>query len=249
MKVPEEVQKIEVPAMRLTFTMMMALFAIAIAEEAFGQGEAHIPGSAALLMIVTYIVYLVFILSPRYMERVEKPKKKRIIDEKAHGHTKSMIGVLLLLGFGGIFIAAEMISMGVEHLVETGGWGELQIAFIVGMAASLPEHSIALLAAFKDDDSEHGSAHGIELGLGNVLAGALQNLVLIIGIIGLLAVIITGAGIAMTEFILIQLFFGGILVFHIKSSMTDDRQLTIFEGITIVLAQVFVFLILFGSIL
>jgi len=249
MKVPSEVMSIEVPAMRLTFTMMMVLFALAIAEEAFGHGEAHISWQAALLMITTYLVYLLFILSPRYMKRTEKPKEERIREEEIHGHSKRVIGALLLLGFGGVFFAAEMISGGVEHLVEIGGWGELQIAFIVGMAASLPEHAIALMAAAQGGKEGHDKEHGIELGLGNVLAGALQNLVFIIGIIGFLAVLLTGTGIPMSEFILIQLFFGGILVFQIKSSMTDDHELSLFEGITIVLAQLFVFIIIFEALL
>ncbi len=245
-EVPEEVLRVEVPAMRLTFTMMMVLFAIAITKEAIFGKEAVIPADAALLMIVMYLVYLVFILSPRSSKRVNTPKEEQIRDENAHGHSKRNIVILLLIGFGGIFIAAEMISTSVGHLVEIGGWGQIQIAFIVGMAASLPEHSIALLAAMRDGDSEEEGAHGIELGLGNVLAGALQNLVLIIGIIAFLSAIF-GEPVHMTEFILLQLFFGGILIFHIKSSMTDDRRLDIFEGITIILAQIFVFLILRGE--
>ena len=44
-------------------------------------------------------------------------------------------------------------------------------------------------------------------------------------------------------FILVQFGFAWLLLFMIKSSMTDDKQLDIYEGFTITIAQVFVFVI------
>ncbi|GAH06558.1 unnamed protein product, partial [marine sediment metagenome] len=51
------------------------------------------------------------------------------------------------------------------------------VAFFIGAAASIPEHAIALLAVKREG--------GIELGLGNLIAGTMQNLLLMTGLVSL----------------------------------------------------------------
>ena len=135
-----------------------------------------------------------------------------------------------------------------------------QLAFFIGAAASIPEHAIALLAVRHEG--------GIELGLGNLIAGSMQNLLLMTGLVSLFSAIaahplidIPGndprgiplvhlvEGGAPIPFLLVQFGFAWLLLFLIKSSMTDDRQLDVYEGFTITIAQVFVFIIFLRGIL
>ncbi|MHA2176163.1 MAG: hypothetical protein ACXAB2_08275, partial [Candidatus Hodarchaeales archaeon] len=50
-------------------------------------------------------------------------------------------------------------------------------------------------------------------------------------------------------FLLVQFGFAWLLLFLIKSSITDDRKLDIYEGFTITVAQLFVFVIFLRGIL
>jgi Ca2+/Na+ antiporter len=162
-----------------------------------------------------------------------------------------------------IFFAGEMISSSVELFLEQShetGFvlNEFQLAFFIGAAASIPEHAIALLAVKKEG--------GIELGLGNLIAGSMQNLLLMTGLVSLFSYIgalfkIEGnslQGIPLIHyvegeipipFLLVQFGFAWLLLFMIKSSMTDDQKLDIYEGFTITIAQVFVFVIFIKGIL
>ena len=162
-----------------------------------------------------------------------------------------------------IFFAGEMISSSVELFLESSHeigivLNEFQLAFFIGAAASIPEHAIALLAVKKEG--------GIELGLGNLIAGSMQNLLLMTGLVSLFSFVGAVLGIAGNEiqgiplihyvagevpipFLLVQFGFAWLLLFMIKSSMTDDQKLDIYEGFTITVAQLFVFVIFLRGIL
>ena len=161
--------------------------------------------------------------------------------------------LILALAFIMIFFAGEMISSSVERFLETSTITEFQLAFFIGAAASIPEHSIALLAVRKEKE-------GIELGLGNLIAGSMQNLLLMTGLVSLFSYVgyilgiegNLGNGIPLIHeehlvipmpFLLVQFGFAWLLLFLIKSSMTDDKRLDIYEGFTITIAQIFVFVI------
>ncbi len=175
-----------------------------------------------------------------------------------------LIGVLVL-AFAMIFFAGEMISSSVELFLEQSQevgitLNEFQLAFFIGAAASIPEHAIALLAVRREG--------GIELGLGNLLAGTMQNLLLMTGLVSLFSFFASlmgfggnannPKGIPLVHevegglpipFLLVQFGFAWLLLFLIKSSMTDDKQLDIYEGFTITVAQLFVFVIFLRGIL
>ncbi|MHA2075689.1 MAG: hypothetical protein ACW97X_13800, partial [Candidatus Hodarchaeales archaeon] len=136
---------------------------------------------------------------------------------------------------------------------------EFQLAFFIGACASIPEHAIALLAVRKEEG-------GIELGLGNLLAGSMQNLLLMTGLVSLFSMFGSFLGIegnlpngiplihevhgeVPMPFLLVQFGFAWLLLFLIKSSMTDDKKLDIYEGFTITIAQIFVFVIFLRGIL
>ena len=98
----------------------------------------------------------------------------------------------LLLAFVFIFFAGEMISRSVEIFLELPNnpfnMNEFQLAFIIGAAASIPEHAIALMAVRHEG--------GIELGMGNLIAGSMQNLLLMTGLVALFSYV--GARIGIT---------------------------------------------------
>lgn len=93
------------------------------------------------------------------------------------------------------------------------------------------------------------------------------NLLLILGLIGLLSglaawmgihpnansiqgvPLIHEAGGAVIPFILVQIGFSWLILLLIKSSITDDRRLDTYEGFTVLVAQLFVFVIFLKGIL
>jgi Ca2+/Na+ antiporter len=173
--------------------------------------------------------------------------------------SKQGLILILALAFAMIFFAGEMISSSVEKFLVDSPITHFQLAFFIGACASIPEHAIALLAVRKEEG-------GIELGLGNLLAGSMQNLLLMTGLVSLFSMVgsflsIEGNlpnGIPLIHevhgevpmpFLLVQFGFAWLLLFLIKSSMTDDKKLDIYEGFTITIAQIFVFVIFLRGIL
>jgi len=263
-KIPQEVIEIEVPIVRVAIVIVgsifvygIVLFCIEIYEIATNKVPSipYLPYEANIIMVVVYLFYLFFIIRHNLKNRDLESIKK-----SSEGHafgTRSFLIFILILGFGMIFFAGEMISSSVELFLEQShdagfALNEFQLAFFIGAAASIPEHAIALLAVKKEG--------GIELGLGNLIAGSMQNLLLMTGLVSLFSYVaalfyIEGnslQGIPLIHyvegeipmpFILVQFGFAWLLLFMIKSSMTDDRKLDIYEGFTIVVAQLFVFVI------
>ena len=262
--IPQEVIEIEVPIVRVAIVIVgsifvygIVLFCIEIYEIATNKVPSipYLPYEANIIMVAVYLFYLFFIirhnLKSRNLESLKKASKDHVLG------TRSFLIFILLLGFGMIFFAGEMISSSVELFLEQShdaGFvlNEFQLAFFIGAAASIPEHAIALLAVKKEG--------GIELGLGNLIAGSMQNLLLMTGLVSLFSYIgalfhIEGnslQGIPLVHyvegeipipFILVQFGFAWLLLFMIKSSMTDDKKLDIYEGFTITIAQLFVFVI------
>lgn len=276
-KIPEEVIEIEVPIVRVAIVIVgsifiygIVLFALEIFEIATDPLGKHsipfLPYEANVIMVVVYLFYLFFILRHNLQKKAQKISDQQ---KKGESHViepsisrNFLIGVLVL-AFAMIFFAGEMISSSVELFLEQSHeigitLDEFQLAFFIGAAASIPEHAIALLAVRHEG--------GIELGLGNLLAGSMQNLLLITGLISLFSFIASLMGIPGNDprgiplvhevqggvpipFLLVQFGFAWLLLFLIKSSMTDDRQLDIYEGFTITVAQLFVFVIFLRGIL
>ena len=274
--IPEEVIEIEVPIVRVAIVIVgsifvygIVLFALEVYEMAKDPLAEHmvpvLPYEANVIMVVVYLFYLFFIL------RHNLQKKVQTISDRQEGEShvtepsisRNFLISVLVLAFIMIFFAGEMISSSVELFLEqshTVGLelNEFQLAFFIGAAASIPEHAIALLAVRHEG--------GIELGLGNLIAGSMQNLLLITGLVSLFSFIASLVGISGNDprgiplvheiagevpmpFLLVQFGFAWLLLFLIKSSMTDDRRLDIYEGFTITVAQLFVFVIFLRGIL
>ncbi|MFW9928955.1 MAG: sodium:calcium antiporter [Candidatus Thorarchaeota archaeon] len=270
---PAEVIDVEVPIMRVAIVILGSIFTIGIVEfviEVYNKVTENnasnvvprLPHEASALMVLTYLVYLFFIVNHNLnqLRSGKEPVKPNSLSKQHPMSRYKLIG-FLVLAFAGIFVAGEMISSSVEFLADKQGIDEFLIAFIVGFSASIPEHFIALLAANKDG--------GIELGLGNLMAGSMQNLLMVIGLTGLISGIAAWLGVHTADgvnsidglqlihetahgfipFILVQIGFAWLILFLVKSSITDDKKLDYYEGFTIVMAQSFVFIIFLKGIL
>ncbi|MHA2365711.1 MAG: hypothetical protein ACXAC7_17265 [Candidatus Hodarchaeales archaeon] len=274
--VPQEVIDVEVPIIRVAivmtgsiFVLGIVLFALAALEKAENTGAEvvpYLPYEAAIITVLVYVLYLYFIIKHNLKE--QKAKMETQTNELELGHKvkkrevkKGNLIFVLFLAFTFIFFAGEMISKSVELFLDKPGGieiNEFQLAFLIGAAASIPEHAIALIAVRKEG--------GIELGLGNLIAGSMQNLLLMVGLVAIFSFIAawlniegnTMEGIPLVHFVkgehpvpflLVQFGFAWLMLFLIKSSMTDNNELDIYEGITITIAQVFVFVIFLRGIL
>ncbi len=272
--IPEEVLEIEVPIVRVAIVIVGSIFVLGIVlfvlevYEVVGGVTPQIPilpYEANVVMVLVYLFYLFFIIRHNLQLKKKMEPHEKSDSEILHPESKisrQTLIFILVLAFTMIFFAGEMISSSVERFLITSTITEFQLAFFIGAAASIPEHAIALLALRKEKE-------GIELGLGNLLAGSMQNLLLITGLVSLFSFVgyILGIegnlpnGIPLIHeipgehfevpmpFLLVQFGFAWLLLFLIKSSMTDDKRLDIYEGFTITIAQIFVFLIFLRGIL
>jgi Ca2+/Na+ antiporter len=269
--IPPEVMEIEIPIVRVAivfvgsiFVLGIVLFAVEAIEIAthIEAGIPFLPYEAAVLMVVVYLFYLFFIIRHNLRQHAQSTSKDRSSSDQAEIKRGFLI-FILVLAFAAIFFAGEMISSSVELFLESSqqigiSVNEFQLAFFIGAAASIPEHAIALLAVRHEG--------GIELGLGNLIAGSMQNLLLMTGLVALFSFVGAILGIPGNDirgiplihfiegetpvpFLLVQYGFAWLLLFLIKSSMTDDQKLDIYEGFAITIAQVFVFIIFLRGIL
>jgi cation:H+ antiporter len=263
--IPEEVKEIEVPIVRVAIVIVGSIFVYGIVLFVLETGPETVPFlpyEANVIMVVVYLFYLYFIIRHNLQKQSQKNSTQQDKEEGSHAShsvSRGFVISVLVLAFAMIFFAGEMISSSVEIFLEYDPiFNEFQLAFFIGAAASIPEHAIALLAV------RHKG--GIELGLGNLIAGSMQNLLLMTGLVSLFSFIGSILGISGNDargiplvhfvpgeipipFLLVQFGFAWLLLFLIKSSMTDDRQLDIYEGFTITIAQIFVFIIFLRGIL
>lgn len=270
---PQEVIDVEIPIMRVAIVILGSIFVIGIVTfvlEIYNIVKTstpvivpRLPNEASFILVITYLFYLYFIIRHN-LQHTNKSKEdtsseKKISLEQHITTKRSNLFIFLLIAFVGIFLAGEMISTSVEYLANVGHIDEFVIAFIIGLSASIPEHFIALLAIKREG--------GIELGLGNLMAGAVQNLLFVIGTIGMISGLAAWFGIhteinsiqgiplvhqtsyGAVPFILVQFGLSWLLLYLIKSSIIDDRRLDSLEGFTIIIGQTFVFIIFLKGIL
>ncbi len=270
-RVPEDIIRAEVPLLRVGVVILGGITFIGLVEfgleiAALQQGSPTpekyaptLPMEAAALMVIVYLIYLFLLLRKRetFPSKTKEENIPVAAHEKSEEHhlvsTKHLL-TLTIFGLLGIILAGEFISGSVEAVSVEFGINDFVIAFLVGASAALPEHAIGVVSARKEG--------GFDLGLGNLMAGVIQNFMFILGMIVLFAAIIGGLPgvplihevsrgnqVQFVPFILLQLGFGALIIFLIKSSITDDHEFDIFEGITIFLGQLFVFILFLKLIL
>ena len=276
--VPDEVITVEIPIVRIALVMIGSIFvlgivlyaqeALVIAKSALNLNSStpdltnsvpYLPYEAALISVIVYLFYLYFII--RHNLKSKPANAGEQSNKSEYYQNKGMLVLILVLAFVFIFFAGEMVSRSVELFLHLPNnpfvLDEFQLAFVIGAAASIPEHAIALLAVRHEG--------GVELGMGNLLAGSMQNLLLMTGLVTLFSYVGAKLGIAgnyiqgiplihetshgLVPFLLVQFGFSWLILYLIKGSMSDDQKLDSYEGFTITMAQLFVFVIFLKSIL
>ncbi|MHA1224382.1 MAG: hypothetical protein ACTSSG_08040 [Candidatus Heimdallarchaeaceae archaeon] len=235
--VPEDLEKKEAPIIRWAIVALSVTVLFGVLEYVQGIGEqetATLNWPVTLTLALSYVFYLVYISFFKENGKKETKEEKEIVEEpeaKSSPHLgKKMTVFILLLGFVGIFFGGEALSYCVEELVHiTGEISPIFLGLILGAAGALPEHGIALVSAAKDE---------VELAIGNAIGGILQSSLLIFGIIGIIIVI------PLSPFIILQLAAVAAVLWFTKRCIFDDRKFDAFEGIMILLLQIFVFIIL-----
>lgn len=140
--------------------------------------------------------------------------------------------VLVMLGIAGIAGGGFLLSHSVEMSLETIDLDVEIMALIVGFSGAIPEHGIAVVAAAQGKT---------DVALGNLLGGILQMTLLIFGAF---ATIVRAP---INDFMIFQLIALAGILWFIKRAITDDAKISVFEGIMILLAQTFSFLLLIGE--
>ncbi|NHJ06310.1 MAG: hypothetical protein EAX90_15900 [Candidatus Heimdallarchaeota archaeon] len=153
--------------------------------------------------------------------------------ERPHLSLRSSI-ILVILGIGGVAGGGYLLSHAVETMLESPKINiqiEL-VALIVGFSGAIPEHGIAVVAATKGKT---------DVALGNILGGILQMTLLIFGTF---AAIVYAP---INDFMLFQIIAIAGILWFVKRSIADDHRISSFEGIMIIIAQLFSFLLLIGE--
>ncbi|UCE09179.1 MAG: hypothetical protein JSW61_09365 [Candidatus Thorarchaeota archaeon] len=235
MLVPKEVVRKDTVLIRWTIVALLSMFALgiialAVAEIPSGTvpgRELKFPSWAALMLFLSYLIYA------GDLARDTDSKKKDIAKAS---HSKRSAAVLWTAGFIGIFFAGEMLTESVNILLETQHDVVSAIAdpvtisaLILGAAGALPEHGIAVIAALRGK---------IGLAVGNLIGGVLQIVLLVMGGIGMFVLI------PLDIYVLFQIVVIAGSLWFLKRAITDDEKLDTFEGMMIILLQVYVFILM-----
>lgn len=232
-KVPKAVIAVESDLMRATIVMLGLVLILGIAEYLLflQPGKEFLPREAAFILLLTYVMYIVYIFFGKSLKEADEgDAANEAHGANVHKLSKKATAALLIIGFVGIGIGAALITHSVEIFFDFNPTIPIIIiSVLIGASGSIPEHAIALISARK------GQLH---LALGNTMSGVLQSYTLIIGFIGIIALI------PLNPAIIFQLAVGVAVVYLIKTSMLDDEHLDVYEGIVIITVMAFSLIIL-----
>ncbi|MHA2379706.1 MAG: hypothetical protein ACXADS_10525 [Candidatus Thorarchaeota archaeon] len=229
MAVPGEAIKKDSVLIRWTIVALVSMFALGIVDVTFSPEIENpvFPSGASLILFLSYILYAFDLMRGEEVENSEKASPH---------HSRRDATLLSLIGFAGIFVAGHMLTSSVEILlvefdatIRTVANPVTVAALILGAAGALPEHGIALVAAMKGK---------IGIAVGNLMGGMLQILLLVMGGIGVIVPI------PMNRYVLFQIVVIAGSLWFLKRAITDDHKLDTFEGLMIVLLQMYVFTLL-----
>ncbi|MHA1664979.1 MAG: hypothetical protein ACTSVW_04025 [Candidatus Njordarchaeales archaeon] len=232
-EIPKTAIEHEIELIRFTIVALLAVFALGIIDILFSMqlNEAttvtfYIPREATLLLVISYVIYILF-----------ATKRKNIQNEKteeiSHLPTK-VYTILFLAGILGIYLGGELIVRSVESIVSEEvlavyGNPIILSGLLMGALAAIPEHGIAVISAYRGK---------MDISLGNLLGGISQIILLILGVVGTIILI------PLDEYVLFQLLITALCMWFLKRSIVDDGKLDNFEGIMLIIVQIFVFVLL-----
>ena len=208
---------------------MTTLFGLIEMSQITGTEKSEMNWPLASLLALSYIIYLLFLFFKKgdngndVEQEREKPK-----------HTKLMTIIFLALGFLGIFYGGETLSFVTESVLENFSINPIIVALILGAVGAIPENGIAVVLAIKNE---------VDIALGNAIGGILQTILLVFGILGIFVTT------ELTPFILLQLAAAAVVLWFTERSLLDDKKFDTFEGLMIIMLQIFVFAILIEEII
>ena len=187
------------------------------------EGTLYLPSYFSVFLFASYPLYI--LLVPR--------KGSAVVESHLSGKQGA---IYFTLGNIGIFIGGHLIVSSVESIlahnkeaIASIGDPIIVIALILALLGALPEHFVAVKSAMRGD---------VGIGLGNLLGGIAQILLIILAGVGLFIPI------PLDKYSLFQLTLVALQFWFIKRSILDDNKLDKFEGIMIILFQLLAFSLL-----
>jgi len=199
---------------RMTIIICSLMFSLGVIE----GNEGFIPQELGLLLILTYVSYLVLAARSQKEHYAEKPKLS--------GNATILY---LCAGFASMIIGGKLLTNVAEHILHNLHLPVVVTAMIIGCLSSVPEYGIIILSASKGH---------VEMGLANLLAGMTQCIFIAIGLMSLLT------SIPLDGYIMFQLISIAATLWMVKKAILDDNKLTLDEGMFIIILQVMVFIML-----
>ena len=230
-QVPKEALEYDVELYRFVFVGLLALIFYFVAHMTF----LYSTGKTMTVAIPRYFSLILFLAYPLYLWL--SPKS---VSEKVESDLSGKAGAIYFtLGNIGILFGGEMIVSNVEELlfhsraiIESIGDPIIVIAMILALLGAIPENFVAVRAARRGN---------VNIGLGNLLGGISQIILLILAGIGIFVEI------PLDKYTLFQLALVALQFWFIKRSILDDQKLDRFEGVMIILFQLLAFALLITS--
>ncbi len=210
----KEAMEHDVEIMRIAIALCGIIFGTGIILNIFSNsGEVFLPIEAPIFLLLSYAGYLLFV-----------SKGHGHIEEEHHSKSNSRGWITpVLLGLIGIVISAELISGSSEYLVHMFDLHVVIAATVIGFAGSVPEHGIALIGARQGH---------VEMGVSNLLSGIIQSIMLIFPLIALIIPV------HLDGYVLYQFLAISVTLWIVKKAIVDDHQLTLDEGLSILIIHV-----------
>ena len=209
--------KHESDLIRMTIVVSFLIFALGVLE--MGNDKIGVlPRELGFFMLIIYAAYILIMARSQKERRQEKP---------TIGRLKTVL--ILVLGIAMVFVGGELLTWIVDLLLSHSSLSLVTIALILAFSGSIPEHVVGLIGTFKGR---------IELGLGNLIAGMTQSILVVFAFISLLIPV------PLDGYVIFQLISAAGVLWIIKKSIIDDSQLTADEGIFIILLQLLLFVML-----
>ncbi len=211
-EVPKKVMEHDIEIMRIAIALCAIVFGTGIILNIFSANQGVIlPIEIPIFLLLAYFSYIYFI------SRGSVEKREEAYEVAAQGWGWR---VPVLLGLGGILVAAELISGASEYLVHMFDLHVVIAATLIGFAGSIPEHGVAVLGARKGH---------VEMGVSNLLSGITQSIMLIFPLLAFLVPV------RLDGYVLYQFLAIAVTLWIVKKSIVDDNKLTLDEGFSIIL--------------
>ena len=132
-------------------------------------------GIAFLVLLVSYLVFLVFSARSKKKKKVELEVDEEIPSEPKPWH---WIVVFLIAGFVGLYFGAEWLISGAVEIAKSFDVSEYTIGVtVVAFGTSVPELATSAIAAFKQES---------DISIGNLIGSNVFN---VLGVLGVTSVV------------------------------------------------------------